>query len=976
MIVVQQDVWQKRTFFGAFLLVSVALCLIATQYTACNNISASLWDKALPMRERKTTNAFQMLGPYSADSFITNGEENDANTGGDAGDSIAFATNITEGTYNGTLTDGDKDYYRFNVKTGVIINVSMIPLNLSINFDLTLYSPESSPLIHDYKDAGLRETLIWSTASSGNFTISILPTTPSDIGNYSFTIILTAQNDFNTQTDAGNSFGDAILITSGSSYGKLVETSDTNDFYKIAIQKGQIISILLESENTTNLDLYLLDKESVQLDSSTKLTGVNESIYHAINQENNYIIQIVFIESSIGEVIVNYNLTISITTQNDGNSGTDAGDNVDDALYIIPLSDSKFKGRVVYNGDRADFYKFDVTKPTNIIAVLLVDDLVNLDLKLYDVNKVLLYSSEEEYPGATEAITDVILNNGTYYISIEFVAWEVGVPLTATYTLNIGLLPLGNNNGNQHTAGEIIMMVITYGVLPIFLIVIIILLLYVFTDVKIPGISNWLNKYLSKENKGETVKSLKYALKVREEQINTLREESIQKDAKRAKDLETIHRLEEDQKSKEKVIEKLREENNTMKRDLDNLAVVSEDLANIIDSTIRRQLAKQNTNKVKISTITSLLWLPEERLINYLHSVKLLSERYIFDKNKNYIITREYARETVRQAYWKRVGAMHLKKIKQVKISNLADDTNIDIDTLKGIIRELVERKEIPAPIHMDRVSLLLSISDELIAELAEVAQNTPVISLKELSESYDTSCESARVILQKIAEEEYTKGEFISDDIFIVYDLFAKKIIKEGSIELSKFIKENKLENLLEETKIIIEKLIQAGQLEGEYLTEDMFLCFNNLTEPVKNLIKESIEDIRNGNTRKVVFDIGSVVESIVKERLILDIHEFDDVDKLPKYQEVIEAKELGRILRAAEDCKITLPANVELKSLNRFWAQKIKHTKPGELPYNPTIKEAREFLFEANKALNKLLEQKIPKNWKKKIAAKLSKD
>ncbi|MHA1629945.1 MAG: hypothetical protein ACTSVS_07110, partial [Candidatus Heimdallarchaeota archaeon] len=68
--------------------------------------------------------------------------------------------------------------------------------------------------------------------------------------------------------------------------------------------------------------------------------------------------------------------------------------------------------------------------------------------------------------------------------------------------------------------------------------------------------------------------------------------------------------------------------------------------------------------------------------------------------------------------------------------------------------------------------------------------------------------------------------------------------------------------------------------------------------------------------------------------------------------------------------------PANVELKSLNRFWAQKIKHTKPGELPYNPTIKEAREFLFEANKALNKLLEQKIPKNWKKKIAAKLSKD
>jgi len=971
----QKD-WQKKALVGIFFAALLALCLVAS----LNSVSIGFKNSGNPeqMVLLQPTAEETSLKFSSHERLLIKAGENDANSGGDAGDSIAFATNITMGIYNGTLSDEDKDYYRFNVASGMIINVSMIPWNLSINFDLTLYSPESNPLAQDLKDAGLRETIIWSSSSSGNFTISILPATPSDIGNYTFSVTLVQQNDFLTESDAGNSFGDATPITPGAAGGTLVDTSDVFDFYKISIQRGQIISILLETENTTNLDLYLLDKESVQLDSSTKLTGVNETIYHAISLENNYIIQVVFVESSVGELIVDYNLTISINTQNDGNFGTDAGDNADDALLIIPLRDSKFKGRLVYNGDKLDFYKFDITEATNIIAVLLVDDLVNFDLKLYDLNKVLLYSSEEEYPGATEAITDVTLTNGTYYISVEFVNWEVGNPLTGTYTLNIGLLPIGDGNNNQHTAGEIIMMIISYGLLPIFLVVIIILLLYVFTDVKIPGVSNWLDRYLSKENKGETVKSLKYALRVRDEQISTLREEAIQKDAKRAKDLETIHRLEEDQKSKEKVITKLREENARLKKDLDNLSVVSEDLANIIDSTIRRQLAKDSktTNKVKVSAITSLLWLPEERLINYLNSVKLLNERYIFDKNKNFILTREYAREIVRQSYWKRVGAMHLKKIKQVKIANLADDTNINIETLKGIIRELVERKEIPAPIHMDRESLLLSISEELITELAEVAQNTPIISLKELSESYDTTCESARVILEKIAEEEYTKGEFISDDIFIVYDLFVKMIIKEGSIKLSKFIKENNLEGLREEIQILIEKLIQGGQLEGQYLTEDMFLCFNNLTEPLKNLVKESIDDIAEGNTRKVVFDIGSVVESIVKERLILDIHEFDDVDKLPKYQEVIEAKELGRILRAAEDCKITFPANVELKSLNRFWAQKIKHTKPGELPYNPTIKEAREFLFEANRALNRLLEQKIPKDWKKKIAAKLLRD
>ena len=104
-----------------------------------------------------------------------------------------------------------------------------------------------------------------------------------------------------------------------------------------------------------------------------------------------------------------------------------------------------------------------------------------------------------------------------------------------------------------------------------------------------------------------------------------------------------------------------------------------------------------------------------------------------------------------------------------------------------------------------------------------------------------------------------------------------------------------------------------------------------------------------------------------------MLDIHEIDNSSKIPQYHDAIESRELGRILRAADDAKISLPSYVELKSLNRFWAQKIKHTRPGELPYIPTEEEAKEFLFEANKALNKLNAQKIPAKWKETIAKKL---
>ncbi|NHK30455.1 MAG: hypothetical protein FK730_03830 [Asgard group archaeon] len=910
-------------------------------------------------------------------SFIitpNNGDQNDAESGGDAGNSSAFSTIISEGDYNGTLVDDDKDYYKFEVSKGTIINITMIPYNPSMNFDLTLYTPEFLP-IQNLKDAGIRETIIWSTSDSGNFTALIAPSTISDIGNYSFSLTLISQNDFNSGTDAGNGIDDPLSITNGNSNGTFVSEGDFDDFYEISLEKGEIINIFLESTVTTDIDLTLYDSASLEVDYSRRLVSFNESIYYAISNSDDYVIHVEFIESS--EIIIPYNLSIAITTQNDANSGTDAGNSDIDALEIIPLRNSIFKGQLIWSGDRSDFYVFEKDEAFTLFVNLEVPNFINFDLKLYDSDKILLFSSDQELDGAEETIIVDRLENGTYYIEVKFISGSA-MPLEGSYTLNVGVFAIPITNSEVVDWGDVVMKVIAYGMFPLIIIIIILIVLVSRYNVKIPLLSKWLDRYYNKEGKAETAKSLKYALRVRDDQISTMREELIDKDGKRAKDLEIIHRLEEDQKSKETVVGKLREENVELKTHLDNLQAVNDDLANIIDSTIRRQIAKSSkqSQKAKISSITSLIWLSEDRLINYISSVPLLSERYILDKSKSSILTRDYAREIVRQAYWKRVGAMHLKKIKQVKVSSLTEDTDIEINTLKEILRDLVERKEIPAPIHMDRISLLLSISEELIAELTDLAQNTAIISLKEISQSYDTSVESAKKIFEKIADEGYTNGEFMDEDTFIVYDLFVNMIIDNGSIDIVKLANERKLTGKEEEIRIIVEKLIQENKLTGEFMAENLFLCYNNLTDPLKNLMKTSIDDISKGDTRKVVFDLGSVVESIIKEKLIMDIHELDDVSMIPQYQEVIESKELGRILRAAEDLRITLPSNIELKSLNRFWAQKIKHTKPGELPYIPTIEESHEFLFEANRSLNKLLSQKIPTKWKKNIAEKLMKN
>jgi hypothetical protein len=904
----------------------------------------------------------------------TNGQD-DAGSGGDAGNSLAVATNITAGEYNGTLTFDDKDYYKFYVNEGSIINVTMLAYNLSANFDLTLYTPEFLP-IQNLKDAGIRETITHSSQTTENFTI-LIDSAISDTGNYSFVVTLTSQNDFNSGTDAGEHIHEALLVSEGQSNGTFVPDSDISDFYKLDLVKGQIINITMVASATTDIDLTFYDSESQEIDSSKRLVGFDETIYYAISTDNSYIIHVEFIDSTISEPIVQYNLSISLTMQNDGNSGTDAGNSALDAMPIIPLRNSIFKGQLLWNGDQKDFYTFKVDQASQLIAYLIVPALLNFDLKVFDGDSILVYSSAQESEGAAETILVDSLPNGTYYISVEFISGSID-PLEGDYTLNIGLIVIPNVPNGKVNIAELIMQIISYGVFPLLVLIIIIVLLYTFTEIRIPLISKWLDNYFSKEGKSDSAKSLKYALRVRDDQISVLREELIEKDSKRAKDLETIHRLEEDQKTTDTVLNKMREENTSMKTQLDNLQAVNDDLANIIDSTIRRQLAKSSkpAKKAKVSQITSLIWLSEERLVNYIHSVPLLNERYILDKSKNFILTRDHAREIVRQAYWKRVGAMHLKKIKQVKVTSLSDDTNIEINTLKNILRELVEKKEIPAPIHMDRISLLLSISEELIAELTDLALNTPIISLKEVSKSYDTSKESARKIFEKIKEEGYTDGEFINEDIFIVYNLFTGLIKNNGSTDITKLAKERKLEGQEEDIRILIEKLIQEEKLTGEFMTENLFLCYDNLTGPLKKIIQSSITDISKGDTRKVVFDLGSVVESIFKEQLIVDIHEIEDVSKITKYQEVIESRELGRIIRAAEDSKLTLPSNVELKSMNRFWAQKIKHTRPGELPYIPSTEEAQLFLFEANKALNKLLAQPIPTQWKKSIAEKLLKD
>lgn len=79
-------------------------------------------------------------GTYTME--VTVEDQNDADSGGDAGDSFETASPISAGTHKGLLWGGDKeDYYKITLKPGQTISVNVTPSS-TLAVSLTLYDEE------------------------------------------------------------------------------------------------------------------------------------------------------------------------------------------------------------------------------------------------------------------------------------------------------------------------------------------------------------------------------------------------------------------------------------------------------------------------------------------------------------------------------------------------------------------------------------------------------------------------------------------------------------------------------------------------------------------------------------------------------------------------------------------------------------------------------------------------------------------
>ncbi len=116
--------------------------------------------------------------------------QNDAGSGGDAGNSFSDALSISPGSFAGTITSTDtEDWYKFEVTQGQRIEVSMTPPS-GVDFDLKLYDSNGNEKASSTLGSGQTDSVTYTADTSGTLYWRFKIYQYSGTGQYSFSLSL------------------------------------------------------------------------------------------------------------------------------------------------------------------------------------------------------------------------------------------------------------------------------------------------------------------------------------------------------------------------------------------------------------------------------------------------------------------------------------------------------------------------------------------------------------------------------------------------------------------------------------------------------------------------------------------------------------------------------------------------------------------------------------------------------------------
>jgi hypothetical protein len=270
------------------------------------------------------------IGPYKLDLFRET--QNDAGSGFDAGDRITKALAIKPGnSFFGEMGEFDvEDWYRFDIPPGHILKLSFTPKESSEAMKFSLRSFERSEVWYSGVvppgETRLKRVMM-NNSSGGIYYLEAY----YGSGPYGFEIFIEGQNDAASGTDAGDQMAEALKIMPGRSYSGELGGYDENDWYRFDIPAGSILKMALANyEDGEPMKFSFRNVDGIEVWRSELVPpGTTESTRMMINNTTG---GIYFLEAFYGSG--SYKFEVLLKNQNDGDSGTDAGDKITEALKI------------------------------------------------------------------------------------------------------------------------------------------------------------------------------------------------------------------------------------------------------------------------------------------------------------------------------------------------------------------------------------------------------------------------------------------------------------------------------------------------------------------------------------------------------------------------------------------------------------------------------------------------------------------
>jgi len=238
--------------------------------------------------------------------------------------------------------------------------------------DLTLQVPEGARFVLQLKDprgvtrksatgSGEIVSTDYVSGIAGEWFIRVYRS--SGAGQFLLTATVRNQNDAGKRGDSGEATSTSFNLVPGE-YTGFLKIDDNSDLFEMEMQKGQIISVDLTTESEGSFYGSFLRENGSAYSGSSFRKGSPGAIDYCADYTGEIYMKV---SRSSGEG--EYGLEISLRDQNDGGSGRDAGESVEDSVLIGVGGNS---GELKY-ADNSDFYSLEVSKG-QIISVDLTTE--------------------------------------------------------------------------------------------------------------------------------------------------------------------------------------------------------------------------------------------------------------------------------------------------------------------------------------------------------------------------------------------------------------------------------------------------------------------------------------------------------------------------------------------------------------------------------------------------------------------------